>query len=170
MSFLLWLEQTGVSVWVREAPTLWAFPFVLILHTLGLGVTAGFSVAINIWILKFARRYAIAPMRRFLPVIWLGFTVTLISGLLLLAAYPTKALTDQVFYLKISLIVLALLQLLWVRRRVFVDTDPGRPFEPDRKLRASAAAAIGLWAGAVLTGRLLAYTYNYLTATDLMMR
>ena len=38
MSFLVWLEQTGLSVWIREAQTLWAFPFILFLHTLGLGV------------------------------------------------------------------------------------------------------------------------------------
>jgi hypothetical protein len=169
MNALLWLEQTGLSVWVREDPTLWAFPFILFLHTLGLGVVAGLSVAMNVWILKFAERYPMAPMEPFFPVIWLGFTVNVISGLLLLVAYPTKALTDPVFYLKMVLIALALFQLQWVRGRVFIDADPGQPLQRDARLRMSAAAAIALWAGAVLTGRLLAYTYNYLTATDLLM-
>lgn len=31
-----------------------------------------------------------------------------------------------------------------------------------------SGVSIVLWAGAVLTGRLLAYTYNYMTATDLL--
>ncbi|HEY5569510.1 MAG TPA: hypothetical protein VIM81_19970 [Gammaproteobacteria bacterium] len=168
MSFFVWLEQTGVSVWVREAPTLWAFPFVLFLHTLGLGVVAGLSVAMNVWILKFAERHPVAPLKPFFPIIWVGFTVNLISGLLLLAAYPTKALTDPVFYLKIGLIMIALFLLQWMRRKIFVAADPSRPLQPDRRLRFTAALSIGLWAGAVLTGRLLAYTYNFLMASDLV--
>lgn len=169
MSFLLWLEQTGLSVWIRETPSLWAFPFILFLHTLGLGVVAGISVAMNVWLLGFADRYPMAPMKPFFPVVWLGFAVNLVSGILLLVAYPTKALTDPVFYLKMLLIVLALVQLQWVRRKVFVDADPSRPLASTRPLRAFSVVAIVSWAGAVLTGRLLAYTYHYLTAADLLM-
>jgi hypothetical protein len=122
----------------------------------------------NLWILKFAERYPMAPMKPFFPIIWIGFTVNLISGLLLLAAYPTKALTDPIFYLKIGLIVVALLLLQWMRRKIFVDADASRPLQPGRRLRVTAAVSIVLWAGAVLTGRLLAYTYNFLMASDLV--
>lgn len=166
MNFLAWLEQTAPSVWVREAPTLWAFPFILFLHTLGLGVVGGLSVAINIAVLKFGGRHALAPIERFFPVVWLGFTVSLISGLLLLLAYPTKALTDPVFYVKLGLIAAALAELQWLHRCIYVQSDPTRPIEITRKLRAVALGAVGLWLGAVLTGRLLAYTYHYLTAAD----
>ena len=168
MNFLLWLEQTGPSVWVREEPTLWGFPFILFLHTLGLGIVAGLSVATNVWVLKFADRYPVRPLEPFFPVIWLGFTVNLVSGLLLLVAYPTKALTDPVFYLKLGLIIAALWQLQWLRRRLFVNADSATPFKPSRAMRVSAGAAIAAWAGAVLTGRLLAYTYNYLMAENLL--
>jgi hypothetical protein len=122
----------------------------------------------NVWILKFAERYPMAPMKPFFPIIWIGFTVNLISGLLLLAAYPTKAMTDPIFYLKIGLILIALILLQWMRRKIFVDSDPSRPLERDRRLRVTAAVSITLWAGAVLTGRLLAYTYKYLMASDLV--
>lgn len=169
MSLLAWLEQTALSVWIREAPTLWAFPFILFLHTLGLAVVAGLSVALNLWMLGFAARFGAAPLRALFTAVWLGFTVNLVSGVLLLVAYPTKALTDPVFYIKIALIVAALAQLEWLRRGAFAHADPRAPFTPGPGLRASAGVAIALWAGAVLTGRLLAYTYNYLTAADLMM-
>jgi hypothetical protein len=52
---------------------------------------------------------------------------------------------------------------------VFVDQDPSRPFRSAGELRTVAVVPIACWAGAVLTGRLLAYTYNYLTALDLVM-
>lgn len=168
MNFLAWLEQTAVSVWVREEPTLWAFPFVLFLHTLGLGVVAGLSVVLNVWVLTLAERYPMAPMERFFPLIWLGFTLALASGLLLLAAYPTKALTDPVFYAKIAMIVVALVQLQRLRKHVFDDSDPRRPLERNGGLRLSAGVALGMWFGAIVTGRLLAYTYRHLTAADLL--
>lgn len=167
MPYLAWLEQTSISVWVRETPSLLAFPFVLFLHTLGLGIAAGLGVALCLWILALAHRYPMEPMRRFFPAAWIGFTIALVSGVLLLLAYPTKALTDPVFYLKLALIAAALYCLQWMRRRVFVDADPLVTLVPDGRLRAVAGLSIVLWLGAVLTGRLLAYTYVYLTAGDL---
>jgi hypothetical protein len=169
VSFLAWLEQTALSVWVREAPTLWGFPFILLLHTLGLGVVAGLSVVLNVWVLKLAERHPMAPLEPFFPAIWMGFALAFISGTLLLVAYPTKALTDPVFYIKIALIVGALAQLQWLRRRVFVGQGCDQPLRRDARVRASAIAALACWFGAVVTGRFLAYTYKYLTVTDMLM-
>jgi hypothetical protein len=163
-----WLEQTWLSVWVRETPSLWAFPFVLFLHTLGLGVVGGISVAMNLWVLGFAERKPIAPMRPFYPLVWHGFTLALLSGLLLLLAYPTKALTNPVFYLKMALMIAALIELEWLRKTVFVAADPTQPFRADGRIRAAAAVAVACWIGVVATGRFLAYTHTYLTAADFL--
>ncbi|MFO7285696.1 MAG: hypothetical protein LOD94_09080 [Gammaproteobacteria bacterium] len=168
MNILSVLEQTALSVWLRESPTMWGFPFVLFLHTLGLGIVAGLGVALNLWALGWAERYPAAPLQRAFPVAFAGFALALVSGVLLLVAYPTKALTDPVFYLKLVLIGAALAQLDWLRRRLFAAPLADRPARPDRSIRLLAGVALALWAGAVLTGRLLAYTYNYLTAADLM--
>src|SRR5690606_9381337 len=149
--------------------TVWGFPFVLFLHTLGLGIAAGISVALNLWVLGFAERYPAAPLQRAFPIVWLGFTIALVSGVLLLITYPTKALTDPVFYLKLALIAAALWPVQWIRRRLFEGQDAARARAPSRGMRRFAGAALVLWAGAVLTGRLLAYTYNYLTAAELAM-
>ncbi|HEX6993704.1 MAG TPA: hypothetical protein VF339_06105 [Gammaproteobacteria bacterium] len=167
-AFLVWLEDTAPSVLIRESPSVWGFPFVLFLHTLGLGVAAGVSVALNLWVLGWAERYPAAPLRGAFPVVWLGFTIALVSGVLLLLAYPTKALTDPVFYLKLTLIVAALAQVQWIRRRLFDADGANEPRPPSAAMRRSAGAALVLWTGAVLTGRLLAYTYNYLTAAELI--
>ena len=39
-----WIETTALSIWLRESPSLWAFPFVLILHTVGLAFLVGSNV------------------------------------------------------------------------------------------------------------------------------
>ena len=41
LTLLADVEQTALSVWVRESPSLLAFPFILYLHTLGLALLAG---------------------------------------------------------------------------------------------------------------------------------
>ena len=38
MELLASLENSGFGIWLRESPSIWAYPTVLTLHTLGLGV------------------------------------------------------------------------------------------------------------------------------------
>jgi len=45
MSYLLWLSRTGPAVWARESESIWAYPTILFLHTLGLGLLVGFTMA-----------------------------------------------------------------------------------------------------------------------------
>lgn len=161
-----WLEETALSVWVREWPSVFGFPFILFLHTLGLGIVGGLSVALDLWFLRHARGRSPLALAPFIPIVWLGFAIALVSGLLLLIGYPTKALTNEVFYVKIALIVVALFQLQWLRRRALAAADLTTPYRPDVKTRVVAAVSIVLWVGAVFLGRLLAYTYNYLMAGD----
>ena len=49
--FLLWLESTSLSTWVREEPSIYAFPLILSLHTIGLGFVAGINAVIALRIL-----------------------------------------------------------------------------------------------------------------------
>ena len=158
--YLLWLESTAFSVWMRESTSIFAFPIVLALHTIGLGLIAGLSVALDLRILGFAARIPVTAFRGFLPLMWLGLWVNVASGLALLAAYPTKALTNPVFYLKLGLIVVALMILGVVRRRLLTE---GMALESiSGNLKILATASLGCWAGAITAGRLLAYTYTRL--------
>ena len=36
-----WLEGSALGVWTRESPSIWAYPTILTLHTVGLGVLVG---------------------------------------------------------------------------------------------------------------------------------
>ena len=51
MEFFINVERTELSVWVRESPSLLAFPFILFLHTLGLAMLAGLNVGLDVWLL-----------------------------------------------------------------------------------------------------------------------
>src|SRR6188768_4001182 len=96
----IWLEATSLSTWLRESPSLWAFPFVLILHTVGMGFLAGANVAMDLRVVGFAPKIPLSLFERFFLVMKVGFVVNAVSGILLLLAYPTKALTNPLFYIK----------------------------------------------------------------------
>lgn len=168
MSFFIWLEQSGLSLWVRESPSLLAFPLILFLHTLGLALLAGISVAIDLWLLGFAARTQAVSMTGFFRVMWLGFGINAVSGTALLIAYPAKALTDPVFYIKMVLIVLALINIEWMKSEVFSGVRPGETLAVSTRAKLLAVTSLAIWAGTILAGRLLAYTYNVLLASDLL--
>ena len=167
MAFLIWLESTSISVWVREAPTLWAFPFILFLHTLGLGILVGLSVAMNLAVLGFAPGVRAAPMRLFYPVMWLGFWINAVSGFLLLLAYPAKALTNPVFYAKLILIFWAVINLQWLYTELFVSSAQKYLEDASLRVRRVAMLTLALWFGSIFAGRFLAYTHNVLMASEL---
>ena len=173
--FLIWLEATAFSTWMREEPSIFAFPAILSCHTVGMGLVAGINTALALRIFGVAPRVPVEEMKRFLPVMWFGFWLNAISGVALLIAYPTKALTNPVFYLKLVLIALAMVLQRMISRRLFRDRPPGlepadtltslRPGAAHvSRLKGLAAASIFCWAGAITAGRFLAYTYTRLMA------
>ena len=157
--FFAWVEQSGFSVWLRESPSLLAFPSVLVFHTIGMGFLAGTNLGMDLRILGIAKRIPLLSFEKFFPVMWYAFWLNLVSGFVLLIAYPTKALTNPVFYLKLTLIGLALCDTRWLRNRVLRAVDEG---SISRNARVMAGISLVLWLGAITAGRLLAYTYSRL--------
>ena len=160
----VWLEQTALSVWVRESPSMFAFPGILTLHTIGMAFLVGLTSAFSLRILGFAERVPAPELLRLVPVVWFGFVLNLVSGVLLLMAYPAKALTNPVFYLKLTTIALALLAVRALGRRVAGASSEPVPGWPRNRVLASLTLAF--WVVSVTAGRFLAYTHSRLLASD----
>ena len=155
--FPTWLQSTAVAVWTRESPSIWAYPTVLMLHTVGLGVLVGANAVIDFRLLGFAPRLPIpslAPLYRFM---WAGFAVNATTGAMLFASDATIKAGQPVFYVKLTLIGLALAVTALIRRAVErgrASGDGDLSLRPGRRL---AALSLLLWAGAITAGRLMAY-------------
>jgi len=156
--FTTWLQGSAVGVWTRESPSIWAYPTVLTLHTVGFGVLVGANAVIDFRLLGFAPRLPIpslAPLYRFM---WAGFVINAVTGAMLFASDATTKAGQPVFYIKLTLIALALVVTAVIRRTLErggpalreSDAGPG----PCGRL---AALSLVLWAGAVTAGRLMAY-------------
>ena len=158
--FFVWLEATSLSTWLRESPSLWAFPFVLILHTVGLAFFVGTNVAWDVRVLGFSLGIPLEALRRYFLVMWAGFWINAFSGVLLLIAYPTKALTNPLFFAKLALIAFGIVLAFRIRREV-----SGLAARADAPPMARMLAAVSLvcWVAVIFAGRLLAYTCTRLT-------
>ncbi|HEX5107949.1 MAG TPA: hypothetical protein VFV95_05865 [Vicinamibacterales bacterium] len=160
MEFLQWLEQIPFSVWVREAPTAWAYPTVLLLHTAGMALCVGVAAGIDLRILGLAPSVRLSPLEKFFPVLWGGFFVNALTGTILVMQDATSKLLNVDFYVKMVFIALAVVTVRLIRKRVFTNprVDDG-PLSSDAKVLA--ALSLVFWLGAITAGRLLAYIPSF---------
>ena len=146
---------------MRESPSFFACPLMLSLHAIGMALAAGINAALALRLLGAARAIDVADLRRFFPMMWIGFWMNALSGVVLLIAYPTKGLTNPVFYLKLTLIAMAMVCSRALTRRVFAVGHAGGRAPLERRL---AIASLICWSSAIIAGRLLAYTYTHILA------
>jgi len=151
------VEESGLSMWIRNSPSLFAFWFVITCHAIGMGLLVGASLIIDLRILGVARDLPLSPLQGLYRIVWVGFWIQIISGTLLLIAYPTKAFMNWDFYLKMGLIAVAVVVMRMIRNRVFGDATMTEPVMM-MKGRTLAMVSLILWLGAVTAGRMLAYT------------
>jgi hypothetical protein len=156
MDFFLRLEQSGFAAWIRESPSIWAYPTFLFLHTVGIGFLAGASAAIDLRILGFAPRLPLSSLQKFFPVMYVGFWINVVSGLVLLIADATRFLSNPVFYFKLIAIGLGVLTIQIMKVRVFRRSIGDTEVVPLNG-RILAATSLLLWLAAITAGRLTAY-------------
>jgi hypothetical protein len=155
MSFLETIEQLSFSTWVRESPSILAYPTVLWLHVMGMGVVAGTSALISLRLLGVASKTAVPPLERLYPLMWCGFWVNAVTGTALLMASAATRLIDPTFYIKMVFIFGGVAVLQLTRKKVFGNL--GKDGALPESAKPLAWAGLICWLGAVTAGRLLAY-------------
>jgi hypothetical protein len=157
MNFLHAIEQSGFSTWIRESPSVWAYPTILFAHTVGLGFLVGASMVIDLRMLGLAAEAPLGPMKKFFSVMWIGFGLTAVSGVLLVMIDATKMLTNPLFYIKIGFIGAALTcgRMIWK----LSFQKPALEAAFSRTSKILAGASLVLWIGAITAGRLTAYLF-----------
>ena len=155
MSFLDSIEQLPLSVWIGESTSVLAYPTILWLHVMGMGVVAGISALISLRLLGVSPKTAVQPLERLYPLIWAGFWLNAVTGTALLMASASKRLIDPTFYIKMVFIFAGIAVLRLTRSKVLLNLGPNDAL-PDGA-RTLAWAGLICWLGAVTAGRLLAY-------------
>jgi len=94
------------------------------------------------------------------PLLWLAFSVSAVTGILLVIAYPTKALTNPLFYVKLCLIALA----VWLVYRIGADALHRSENDAETaavRVKVLASASLAVWFSLIAAGRFLAYTHKW---------
>jgi hypothetical protein len=157
--FLAFVEGSDLSSWIRGESML-AFPTIITLHTICMGFLAGASSAIALRILGVAPGIPLEPLRRFYPLMWAALAINVVTGVMMVIGYPTKQLTNPLFYIKLSLVALA----IWLVYRIGTEvlrTAPLGSKAVTARAKWMAAASLVAWISLITAGRLLEYTHKW---------
>jgi len=120
--FLESIQYSAFGLWVAGGDTIFAFPMILVLHTVGLGIVVGVSAIVSFRVLGVARNVPLADLRGAFRVIWWGFALNATTGVVLFIAAAADKAYQEIFYVKLALIAAALLTMSRIRGRVFGNT------------------------------------------------
>jgi hypothetical protein len=154
------IEQSGISTWLRESQSIFGFYFILLFHTIGMSLVVGANAVVDLRILGVASDLPLQPLKRLFGIMWAGLAINVTTGLLLLTAYPTKALTNPDFYVKLTFIGLAVFTMRKMNIHVFGDASLNEA-GMIAKGKLMAMCSLVFWIGAVGAGRLLSETARY---------
>src|SRR3984893_1070751 len=154
-----WLAATPLSHAIQT--TGWIIPSLQTIHILSVAVVFSAAILVDLRIWRLLDRDAPLPelARRFLPTIWPVLLVLLVTGSLLIIGEPRRSLLNSTFYLKMALLVVAILLTIGLQRSI--SSSPNS-WDRDRWRRIAgrfaATVSILVWCGILFAGRWIAYT------------
>lgn len=153
LEFFEWLQYSPLLIAMRSSP--WLFAVIASVHLMGLAVVGGAVLALDLRLLGLGlTRQPVAYVARETERWLLGsLAVMLLTGVLQFMCFAaTKYYYLTSFWVKITVLSLALLFTFTVRRRVaLADEARMRPLWN----RVVAVASLGLWTTVGIAGRLI---------------
>jgi len=153
-AYFNWLQSLSFPTWIAESESLWGFPLVLFLHSLGMGLSAGPAFVVGLRLLGVARPLPVSSLRVLFKIFWGAFFLNMVTGSILFAAHATTTGYVPMYYAKLVLILAGML--LSVPIRTFVHGEVSDSLIPAR-IKTLAAVSLVVWVSVITTGRLIAY-------------
>ncbi len=156
-SAIHWVYEWPIATAVRESEL--AFPVIQTFHIIGIALMAGPIALVDLRLLGvvFRRLAPVTVARPLLPVTWVGFAVMVISGGLLFVAQSEKIYENLFLRIKFGLLIVAGINVLLFHSTTYKAIETWGAGAIPRSARAAGLASLLLWAGVIVTGRLIAY-------------
>ena len=158
LSVVQWLNETSVSIYLRESEL--AFPLTEAIHLLGLGISVGTVLWVDLRLMGICMRgeRVSEVVGRLEPWAAFGFTIMMASGLLLFLGKPETYYTTAVFRVKMLLLPVAGLNVLFFHRKIYPnvvqwDEEAVLPWQG----RVVGLVSVAVWLGIIALGRWTAY-------------
>lgn len=158
LEILEWLEGTPLGAIAPQ--TLYGFPILVGIHILGLI----FSVGILLWVdLRMIgvclKGFPLTKVYRALSKWFIfGFSIMILSGIVLFAGFATSAYENIFFRIKILVMILAGINAITFHVLVRKMPAHADSADPAISVRIAGLVSISLWTVVILCGRLISYT------------
>lgn len=152
---LEWLENTAVARMVQES--MWGYPIVLSSHAVGMAILVGLALMINFRVLGLASKVPLTALKTMFRFAWVGLVINVVSGTMLFVANADAFFESTPFWLKISLLVIAVTLLMMLSRRIPDADESAQDYVPTPQVRWIAFLSSLAFFGVIVFGRLIAY-------------
>lgn len=152
-----YLQNLALANWVRSSPSLFAYSSVLAAHAVGLGIVVGLNTLVALRLLGVAPGIPLTALRQLYGVIWVGFGINLVSGLMLFIAEAHTMATMVAFWVKILFVAFGMIVAELLKHFYFNDVASVQAGVVARVGRNLAIISLVCWYIALIAGRLTAY-------------
>src|SRR5262249_26264357 len=155
-----WVDALPSSIAIRESA--YGYTILLTTHVLSMCVFSGLVIMMDLRLAGFGNKGTPISeiQRRLFPWQTLGMVGAAITGVLLFYGQPMRYFGKVLYWTKIAMMILALLNLVYFHLSPYRsvaqwDTEVVPPFN----VRLAGIISLVLWAAVVATGRLTAYDW-----------
>jgi hypothetical protein len=160
LQFAEWIGATSFSVGLHESYYMYAW--IESLHVVSLTISLGMLIVIDLrmlglWLTSVPASKLAQRLDR--PML-IGFTIMVVTGVLLYVGIPIRTTQSLWFRIKVILLIVAFVN-AWLFRRHMQQAAASWDVAPvpPRRTRVAAALSLTLWAGVVMCGRFIAYDW-----------
>ncbi len=153
---LAWFESSPTHTWMVDHN--WLTVVLEIIHFFGLCLLLGALLIIDLRMLGWFKKVSVKAIHSLLPMVFIGFGLNLVSGVLFVFYDPARYLINISFQIKMVLVFLAGLNALLYYWKIAPNLDRWS-LEDDFPVIAKsvAAASLLLWYGVLVCGRFIPY-------------
>jgi hypothetical protein len=149
-SFNNWITGTAVSQFIQT--TSWVIPGLQTVHIICLALLFIMALMVTMRVLgrSWHEESAATIADRFMPKIWTCLAILFVTGSLLISAEPQRTVTNKAFYVKVTLLVIAVSLTLAIGKAARRGTIGGAQ-------KTMAVLSMIVWMGIIIAGRYIAY-------------
>jgi len=157
-SFWQWLENTELAQTIAGSE--WIFPTVETLHVIFIVTVVGSIAIVDLRLLGLTGRNQLVTSlsRDTLPITWVAFAGALITGGLLFASKATQYMVNPYFITKISLILLAGINMLVLHFLNWRDVATWDRGQAPAAVKLAGGISLAFWVVVVFCGRVIGFT------------
>jgi hypothetical protein len=122
-----------------------------------MAILVGLALMINFRVLGLASKVPLTALKTMFRIAWVGLVINVVSGTMLFVANADAFFESTPFWLKISLLVIAVTLLMMLSRRIPDADESAQDYVPTPQVRWIAFLSSLAFFGVIVFGRLIAY-------------